>query len=80
VVIFRSNGSASYRCGSPEKEFGGEPSNHREAIAVWRRAVELGITLIDMADSYGPRVAERLIAEALHQTEVDKLFDQFFTH
>jgi pyridoxine 4-dehydrogenase len=30
----------------------GEPSDHREAIAVLRRAVELGITLIDTADSY----------------------------
>src|SRR6266478_1856883 len=44
----------------------GEPSNHAEAIAVLRRAVELGITLIDTADSYGPEVAERLIAEALY--------------
>jgi len=43
----------------------GEPSNREEAIAVLRRAVELGITLIDTADSYGPEVAERLIAEAL---------------
>lgn len=46
--------------------FWGEPSDQREAIAVLRRAVELGITLIDTADSYGPHVAERLIAEALH--------------
>jgi aryl-alcohol dehydrogenase-like predicted oxidoreductase len=44
----------------------GEPSDHNEAIAVLRRTVELGITLIDTADSYGPEVAERLIAEALH--------------
>src|SRR5205823_8351699 len=44
----------------------GEPGNHDEAIAVLRRAVELGITLIDTADSYGPEVSERLIAEALH--------------
>jgi aryl-alcohol dehydrogenase-like predicted oxidoreductase len=44
----------------------GEPADHDEAIAVLRRAVELGITLIDTADSYGPFVAERLIAEALH--------------
>jgi hypothetical protein len=33
---------------------------------VLRRALELGITLIDTADSYGPFVSERLIAEALH--------------
>src|SRR6266540_159712 len=44
----------------------GEPQDHDEAIAVLRRAVELGITLIDTADSYGPEVSERLIAEALH--------------
>ena len=31
-----------------------------------RRAVELGMNLIDTADSYGPYVAEHLIAEALH--------------
>src|SRR3984893_16569404 len=44
----------------------GEPADHSEAIAVLRRAVELGINLIDTADSYGPEVAERLIAEALY--------------
>jgi len=44
----------------------GPPADHAEAIAVLRRAVELGINLIDTADSYGPDVAERLIAEALH--------------
>jgi aryl-alcohol dehydrogenase-like predicted oxidoreductase len=44
----------------------GEPQNHDEAIRVVRRAVELGINFIDTADSYGPEVSERLIAEALH--------------
>jgi aryl-alcohol dehydrogenase-like predicted oxidoreductase len=44
----------------------GEPPDHAAAIAVLRRAVALGITLIDTADSYGPEVSERLIAEALH--------------
>jgi pyridoxine 4-dehydrogenase len=44
----------------------GEPPDHDEAIAVLRRAVELGVNLIDTADSYGPFVSERLIAEALH--------------
>jgi pyridoxine 4-dehydrogenase len=44
----------------------GEPADHAEALAVLRRAVELGVTLIDTADSYGPEVSERLIAEALH--------------
>lgn len=44
----------------------GEPLNRRECIAVLRRAVDLGVTLIDTADSYGPFVAEELIAKALH--------------
>src|SRR5437773_6894120 len=44
----------------------GEPADRGQAIAVLRRAVELGINLIDTADSYGPHVSERLIAEALY--------------
>jgi aryl-alcohol dehydrogenase-like predicted oxidoreductase len=44
----------------------GPPADHAEAISVLRRAVELGINFIDTADSYGPHVAEELIAEALH--------------
>ncbi|HMH81911.1 MAG TPA: aldo/keto reductase [Gemmatimonadales bacterium] len=44
----------------------GEPRDHTEAIAVLRRALELGVNLIDTADSYGPEVSERLIAEALY--------------
>ena len=44
----------------------GPPEDRDEAIRVLQRAVELGITLIDTADSYGPDVSEELIAEALH--------------
>ncbi len=44
----------------------GEPNDAAEARRVLRRAVELGVTLIDTADAYGPEIAERLIAEALH--------------
>ena len=44
----------------------GEPTDRAEAVAVLRRAVELGINLIDTADSYGPYVSEDLIREALH--------------
>jgi pyridoxine 4-dehydrogenase len=44
----------------------GEPEDPEEAHRVLRRAVELGVNLIDTADSYGPEVSERLIAEALH--------------
>jgi aryl-alcohol dehydrogenase-like predicted oxidoreductase len=43
----------------------GQPSDRKGAIAVLRRAVDLGINLIDTADSYGPEVSEELIAEAL---------------
>jgi pyridoxine 4-dehydrogenase len=49
----------------------GEPPDRQECIAVLRRAVELGINLLDTADSYGPAVAERLIAEALHPYPTD---------
>ena len=44
----------------------GYPADRVEAIAVLRRAVELGVDFIDTADSYGPAVSEELIAEALH--------------
>jgi aryl-alcohol dehydrogenase-like predicted oxidoreductase len=44
----------------------GEPPDAAEARCVLCRAVELGVTLIDTADAYGPEIAERLIAEALH--------------
>jgi aryl-alcohol dehydrogenase-like predicted oxidoreductase len=44
----------------------GPPKDRAEALRVLRRSVELGIDLIDTADSYGPEVSEDLIAEALH--------------
>jgi pyridoxine 4-dehydrogenase len=44
----------------------GEPEDPRAAEAVLRRAVELGINLIDTADAYGPEVNERQISSALH--------------
>jgi len=44
----------------------GEPADPAECHRVLRRAVELGVNLIDTADAYGPEIAERLIAEALH--------------
>src|ERR1700731_3378635 len=43
----------------------GPPKDRKTAIAVLRRAVELGVNFIDTADSYGPAVSERLIGEAL---------------
>jgi pyridoxine 4-dehydrogenase len=44
----------------------GPPEDHDSAIKVLRRAVELGVDLIDTADSYGPTVSEELIREALY--------------
>ena len=44
----------------------GPPRDRDEALAVLKRAIELGVNLIDTAESYGPRVSEELIAEALH--------------
>jgi pyridoxine 4-dehydrogenase len=44
----------------------GPPDDPEEAKRLLRRVVELGINLIDTADSYGPEVSENLIAEALH--------------
>src|SRR5713101_605791 len=49
----------------------GEPRDRNEAIRVLRRAVDLGINFIDTADSYGPGVSERLIAEALYPYPAD---------
>ena len=44
----------------------GPPRDRAECLAVLRRAIELGVNLIDTAESYGPHVSEELIAEALH--------------
>ncbi|MFC8434538.1 aldo/keto reductase family oxidoreductase [Streptomyces sp. NPDC057253] len=44
----------------------GPPADHEGALSVLREAVDLGITHIDTAGAYGPRVTNRLIREALH--------------
>ncbi len=44
----------------------GDPPDIDRAKATLRRVVELGVTFIDTADSYGPEVSERLIAETLY--------------
>ena len=44
----------------------GPPKDHEAALEVLRRSVELGVNLIDTADSYGPNVAEELVHEALY--------------
>jgi len=44
----------------------GAPADKSAAVATLRRAIELGVNLIDTADSYGPGTSEELIAEALY--------------
>ncbi len=52
----------------------GPPRDHDEAIAVLRRAVELGVNHIDTAQYYGPDVSNQLIHEALHPYPEDLVF------
>ena len=49
----------------------GEPRDESQAKATLRRVVDLGVNFIDTADSYGPEVSERLIADALHPYDND---------
>jgi aryl-alcohol dehydrogenase-like predicted oxidoreductase len=51
----------------------GEPADRAECIRTVRRAVELGVDLIDTADSYGPEVSEDILFEALHPYPDDLL-------
>ncbi|MGW7615488.1 aldo/keto reductase [Streptomyces antimycoticus] len=51
----------------------GEPDDREECLRVVRRAVELGVQLIDTADSYGPHVSEEIIREAIHPYPDDVL-------
>lgn len=44
----------------------GEPEDSEEAKRLLQRALELGVSFVDTADSYGPDVSERLIADALY--------------
>jgi pyridoxine 4-dehydrogenase len=49
----------------------GLPSDKSAALATLRRVIELGVNLIDTADSYGPGTSEELIAEALYPYPAD---------
>ncbi|GAA0946316.1 MULTISPECIES: aldo/keto reductase [Streptomyces violaceusniger group] len=51
----------------------GEPDDREECVRVVRRAVELGVRLIDTADSYGPHVSEEIIRQAIHPYPDDVL-------
>jgi len=53
------------------EEFWGEPRNRAGAIALLRKAVELGVNFFDTADFYGPGVTNRLLAEALYPYPAD---------
>ena len=52
----------------------GPPSDEAAALAVLRRAIELGVNFIDTAESYGPHTSEALIAKALHPYPNDLVF------
>ncbi len=51
----------------------GPPKDPAAAIAVLRRAIELGVNFIDTADSYGPYVSEELIADSLKRLRLDRI-------
>ncbi|MGW6793991.1 aldo/keto reductase [Streptomyces chartreusis] len=51
----------------------GEPEDRAECVRVVRRAVELGVQLIDTANSYGPYISEEIIREAIHPYPDDVL-------
>ena len=53
------------------EDFWGEPQDRKGAIALLRRAVELGVNFFDTADFYGPGVTNRLLAEALYPYPAD---------
>jgi pyridoxine 4-dehydrogenase len=61
-MILRSTAWATARCASREQVCGDLP----QTKPTLRRAIELGVNLIDTADSYGPGTSEELIAEALY--------------
>jgi aryl-alcohol dehydrogenase-like predicted oxidoreductase len=63
-LVVRRLGFGSMRLTGPG--VWGEPPDEDRALRVLREAVSLGVNFIDTADSYGPEVSERLIAEALH--------------
>ena len=65
MPVHRLGFGAVQLCGSG-KDGWGMPKDRNKALAVVRRAVELGVNLIDTADSYGPGVSEEIIAESLY--------------
>ncbi len=75
---FQIGDKAVYRLGYGAMQLTGKgvwgpPKDQDEAIRVLKRTVELGVNLIDTADSYGPYVSEELIRQALHPYPKDLL-------
>jgi len=68
LVVNRMGFGAMRLCGP---DIWGEPDDPAAARAVLKRAVGLGVQLIDTADAYGPEVNERQIADALHPYPAD---------
>jgi pyridoxine 4-dehydrogenase len=66
-------GFGAMRITGQDADSWGPPADHAQAIAVLKRCLELGVNLIDTADSYGPEISETLIAEALHPYPDDLL-------
>lgn len=58
------------------KDFFGEPKDRNGAIALLRKAAELGVNFFDTADFYGPGVTNKLIADALYPYAADLLLLQ----
>ena len=65
MSVHRLGFGAVQLCGKG-KDGWGPPKDRDNAVAVVRRAIELGVNFIDTADSYGPGVSEEIIAEALY--------------
>ena len=63
LVVARIGFGAMRLCGAG---VWGRPRDPEAARMVLRRAIELGVTLVDTADAYGPEVNEQFIAETLH--------------
>ena len=70
IPVHRLGFGAVQLCGNG-KDGWDVPKDRNNAVAVVRRALELGVNLIDTADSYGPGVSEEIIAEALYPYPVD---------
>lgn len=58
-------GEDTGQCASRGPAFWGQPTDHPGAVKLIKHLVDVGVNLIDTADSYGPYISEEIIAEAL---------------